>query len=351
MASARQRGKTWTAYWRLPGGSQKTKGGFPTEKAAEAHSRHQEAVANPPKAVEVHAISKRGKITVAAYAPKWLDGQSLEPNTRATYENSVKHIVKRIGGLPVADVQTEDIQGIVKYLEKLGRADATISHVITIAFLMFEAASRSKVCESNPCDPVKVKIRDQRQMMVATREQAKAIEGAMPERFKLLVRSLFATGCRWSEMIAIRGTDVERRGSGYVLKIRRTVNETWKVGLYEKPYGKSLRSTRDITIPAALALELMRFGVGLCFTNTQGGFLRRADFRQRAWMPAVKAAGIPGLHVHDTRHSHASWLANDPRVPLVNVRDRLGHSSLTTTSRYVHAMGDDPCLAALGEAA
>ena len=193
----------------------------------------------PAEAVEVHPVSKRGKITVAAYAPKWLDGQSLEPNTRATYENSVKHIVKRIGGLAVADVQTDDIRGIVKYLEKLGRADATISHVVTVAFLMFEAAARSKVCETNPCDPVKVKIKDQREMLTATREQAKAIEDAIPRQYKLLVRALFATGCRWSEMIAIKGTDVEQRGSGYVLKIRRTVNETWKVGLYEKPYGKS----------------------------------------------------------------------------------------------------------------
>jgi site-specific recombinase XerD len=48
--------------------------------------------------------------------------------------------------------------------------------------------------------------------MTATRDQAKAIEDAIPERYKLLVRALFATGCRWSEMIAIEGTDVERRG-------------------------------------------------------------------------------------------------------------------------------------------
>jgi integrase len=351
MASARQRGKTWTAYWRLPDGSQKTKGGFPTEKAAEGHSRHQEAVANPVVPMDVHPATRKGKVTVAAYAQKWLAGLSLEPNTRATYENSVKHIVKRIGGLAVADVQTDDIRAIVKYLEKLGRADATISHVVTIAFLVFEAAARSKVCEANPCDPVKVKIRDQTEMLTVTRDQARAIEDAISPRHKLLVRLLFASGCRWSEAIAIRGTDVEQRGLGYVLKIRRTVNETWKVGLYEKPYGKSASSTRDITIPPALAEELTSFGDKLCFANTQGGFLRRADFRQRAWKPAVTAAGVPGLRVHDTRHSHASWLANDPRVPLVAVRDRLGHSSLTTTSRYVHVIGDDPCLAALGEAA
>ena len=95
----------------------------------------------------------------------------------------------------------------------------------------------------------------------------------------------------------------------------------------------------------------MRFGDKLCFTNTIGGYLHRANFRTRVWKPAVTTAGIPGLRIHDTRHSRASWLANDPRVPLAAVRDRLGHTSLTTTSRYVHVIGDDPCLAALGVAA
>jgi integrase len=339
------------ALYRDPEGKQKSAGTYDTEREALKAARHAEAVANPPVPVEAHPGTRRGKITIAGYAPKWLEGLSLEPNTRTTYNNSVKHIVKVIGSVPVADVTPDDIRKVQKHLENLGRADSTRHHVNVVAFLIFEAASRSGLREGNPCDGIKVKIRDQREMMVATREQAKAIEDAIDPRFKLLVRALFATGCRWSEMIAIRGTDVQWRGSGYVLKIRKTVNETWRVGLYEKPYGKSARSVRDISIPAALALELMAFGERLCFTNTVGGYLRRADFRQRAWMPAVRAAGISGLRVHDTRHSHASWLANDPRVPLAAVRDRLGHSSLTTTSRYVHTMGDDPCLTALGEAA
>jgi integrase len=351
MASVRHRGQRFIGLYRDASGAQKSAGTYDTYDEANARATVAELEARPPEPVEAHSKQKRGKITVAAYAPKWLEAQSLEPNTRSTYESSLKHIVKRLGSKTVAEVQTDDIRAIVRALKKQGLADATVRHIMVVAFLMFEAAARSKVREDNPCDGVKVKIRDQREMMTATREQAKAIEAAIPERYKLLVRALFATGCRWSEMIAVKGTDVERRGSGYVLKIRRTVNETWKVGLYEKPYGKSAKSTRDITIPEALALDLMNAGGKLCFANMIGGYLRRADFRRRAWMPAVKKAGVQGLRVHDTRHSHASWLANDPRVPLAAVRDRLGHTSLTTTSRYVHVIGDDPCLAALGEAA
>ena len=120
----------------------------------------------------------------------------------------------------------------------------------------------------------------------------------------------------------------------------------------ERPYGKSLRAKRDVTIPAALAADIIAFGPELCFTNAKGGYLRRNAFRSGFWLPAIRKAGVPGLRVHDCRHSHASWLANDPRIALAVIRDRLGHSDLSVTSRYVHVLpGDgDLCLAALGEA-
>ena len=84
MASARQRGKRWTGLYRDASGKQKSAGAYDTEREALKAAEHAEALANPPKAIEAHPVSKRGKITVAAYAPKWLDGQSLKPSTRAT---------------------------------------------------------------------------------------------------------------------------------------------------------------------------------------------------------------------------------------------------------------------------
>lgn len=354
MASTRRRGERFTGLYRDATGAQKSAGTYDTEDEALARAKVKELDARPPKPVEVHASSVRGRITVAGYAPGWLERRvSLEPNTRDTYESSVKHIVRTLGGTPVQDATTEDVQRLIRALRKLGRSDATVRHVVTVASLMFKSAVKSGLCDDNPCDDedLKVKIRDQREMMIATREQAEAIEDAMPERYKLLVRALFATGCRWSEMIGLCGTDVGLKGSVYVVKIRRTVNETWKVGLYEKPYGKSEKATRDISVPAGLAKDLMACGGRLCFPNTAGGWLRRADFRQRAWIPACKAAGIQGLRVHDTRHSAISWWANSG-IPLAAVRDRAGHSNISVTSRYIHVMpGEDPFLAALGEAA
>lgn len=58
------------------------------------------------------------------------------------------------------------------------------------------------------------------------------------------------------------------------------------------------------------------------------------------WERARKAAGMPGLRLHDIRHSFATWLASSG-TPMTVIRDILGHSSLAVTSRYSHAARPD----------
>lgn len=48
----------------------------------------------------------------------------------------------------------------------------------------------------------------------------------------------------------------------------------------------------------------------------------------------------PEWRIHDLRHSFASWLVQDPSIPLTAVRDILGHSNLSVTSRYAHLRDD-----------
>ncbi len=115
------------------------------------------------------------------------------------------------------------------------------------------------------------------------------VEDATDPRYRLLVRTAFTTGARWGELIAIRGTDIEKRGAGFVVKIH--------------------------------------------------------------WLPAIEKAGVSGLRVHDMRRSAISWWVA-ARIPLADVRDRAGHSSIAVTNTYVLAVpGDDDPFAAFFEEA
>lgn len=79
------------------------------------------------------------------------------------------------------------------------------------------------------------------------------------------------------------------------------------------------------------------------------GHLPAQWFRSRFWWPACLAAGIdPPVRLHDLRHSNASWLlAGGEHIE--KVRDRLGHTSIVTTQKYLHSLpnADDTAIEAL----
>lgn len=58
-----------------------------------------------------------------------------------------------------------------------------------------------------------------------------------------------------------------------------------------------------------------------------------------AFEGAREKYGNTNLRFHDLRHTFASWLVGDPDIPLTLIRDLMGHSSLTVTSKYAHIRG------------
>lgn len=61
----------------------------------------------------------------------------------------------------------------------------------------------------------------------------------------------------------------------------------------------------------------------------------RVKYLDNTFRLAVEQAGIEDFHVHDLRHTFASWLVSEG-VELIKVRDLLGHSSIRMTERYAH---------------
>jgi integrase len=59
------------------------------------------------------------------------------------------------------------------------------------------------------------------------------------------------------------------------------------------------------------------------------------DRYRTAWEAAVRRAKLDGFRFHDLRHTFASW-AIQQRATLYEVKELLGHSSLTMVKRYAH---------------
>lgn len=73
----------------------------------------------------------------------------------------------------------------------------------------------------------------------------------------------------------------------------------------------------------------------LVFCNAFGQTLDGSALRRR-YRRAQTAAGIRPLRFHDLRHTFGSLLAARS-IDVVTIQKAMGHSVLTTTSRYLHA--------------
>jgi integrase len=81
------------------------------------------------------------------------------------------------------------------------------------------------------------------------------------------------------------------------------------------------------------------------------GHIPRGWFRLHIWLPAAEAAQLPTpARVHGLRHAHASWLLAGG-ADLQVVKERLGHSSIVTTQRYLGTLDetDDTAIDALSK--
>jgi integrase len=65
-----------------------------------------------------------------------------------------------------------------------------------------------------------------------------------------------------------------------------------------------------------------------------------APLLNKVFCEARKAVAMPHVRLHDLRHTYASWLAQDG-ASMAAIRDLLGHSSLSVTSRYAHLARPD----------
>lgn len=78
----------------------------------------------------------------------------------------------------------------------------------------------------------------------------------------------------------------------------------------------------------------------LLFATEAGHPISRGTFRARVWKPAVTTAGLDfNVRMHDLRHAHASWLLAGG-ADLVGVMERMGHSQIQTTQKYLHTLPD-----------
>jgi integrase len=144
------------------------------------------------------------------------------------------------------------------------------------------------------------------------------------------LRLLLLTGCRVSEILNLRWTEVD---------LER--------GLLFLPDSKTGRKTVVLSGPAAAVIDsLKRVGVYVIAGESAGqkNERPRTDIK-RPWALVRGRAGLEGVRLHDLRHSFASVGAGSG-MGLPVIGKLLGHTQASTTQRYAHLDADPMRVAA-----
>jgi integrase len=169
-------------------------------------------------------------------------------------------------------------------------------------------------------------------------------------RFYALVLLVTFASLRWGEATALTRADLDLRAGSVRIRAAYVERSTGEM-LLGPPKSKAGR--RVVGIPAAIIPDLREHLAiyvkgepgALVFPGVKGGPIRRGNFnKMSAWPHAVESIGMPGLHVHDLRHT-GNLFASESKAGLKDLMARMGHDSERAAMIYQHkARGADKAI-------
>lgn len=267
----------------------------------------------------------------------WLHGKSA--NTQRTYRREAKWFLAFVEK-SVLQVTLGDVQAFATYLEKSsGLSSSSVARTLSAVKSLLSFGNKIGVLRANVGAAVKLPtIKNTLPMRILPELNVQVmIALETNSRNRVILKLLYAAGLRVSELCALKWHDFQARTEvafpGQVIV-----------------YGKG-GQTRVVALTNGLWQELMVLrgevawddpvfksrNKGGHLTPTQVGRIVKAAARRTPGLdPQVAAAVSP----HWLRHAHASH-ALERGAPIHLVQQTLGHASVATTGRYLHAKPSD----------
>jgi len=289
-----------------------------------------------------------GRQTVAEFAREWWRVHAepnLTPRTRETYAIVFdKHILPRVGGLPLREVTPAVVAGLSADLQRAGVGPAATRKALTVLQGIFSCAVTWGHVQSNPVVGVR-KPSAKRQRTVAPPslavvERMRAqLRSDGRQRDATLLAVLAYAGLRPQEALALPWHNVRDR----TLLIDRAQSD-------EGPKTTKTGRTRSVRLLAPLAADLAAWRLAsnrsrddeLVFPTTGGELWRDHDWRnwrRRIFDPLAKSIGAAGMRPYDLRHAFCSLLIAEG-LSVVEVARQAGHAPTMTLDTYAHVMAD-----------
>lgn len=351
--------RRYVALYRDPTGKQRSAGTYATERLAERASHRAESKVETGSWVRPSA----GRITFRNYVEDaWLPSRQVEVSTLAGYRSYLdKHFLPSFGDRSMAEILPSLVQDWVTAAVSSGLSPTSVRKYHVMLHSVFKRAVRDRIIVTNPCESIELPKVPPRKTRILAPEEYDRLVAEIPDRFRLLVMTDIETGLRWGELIALRPRHIDFLRK--TISVEQTIVEVSRkhsptgerMIVKDYPKDNEFRTLRvSETLLLAIARRIEQLGLGrddLIFPSTEtagGRAMSRNTFRTKVWLPALERSGIDfHVRVHDLRHAHASWLLAGG-ADLKTVMERMGHSQIMTTQKYLHTLADadDKALAA-----
>jgi len=262
---------------------------------------------------------------------------------RRDYTNWIKPTfgARAAGGVDESDVQAwvDTMHAGTKDKKALSAKSVVDRHALLHSIYAYALAPSRRLVEANPCIGTELPKRHRGQPRGLKPAEWAALQSALTLIDKDaadLALFLLATGWRWSEGAALSAYDVWAEGGITFVTMSHVVRRNAAGQHLVVEDAKSQAGQRRIAIdPEAAAMVARRLarvaGDGLVFTTATGAQWHYSNFRNRAWVPAVKAAALARKpSPHWLRHTHVVWMAMSGAT-LPELQSRIGHESISTT--------------------
>jgi integrase len=295
-------------------------------------------------------LDNAGQMTAGQLFDHWLEKvarPTVSPTTYDRYEEHVRiHLKPHLGAIKLAKLNDLHVEHLYAEMER-GGASASCRQKVGKALrqALRHAVARGLIAV-NPALKVALPRVEKKEIRVYDQKQAgQFLKAARKDRFYALYVPALDSGMRQGELFGLQWPDIDfRTGSVHVQRSFENKGDQLRLKETKSKKGRRRINLSRFTLDALLEhrKKMLAGGMdvktGQIFCDTQGGFLRKSNFRRMSFAPLLKASKLPPIRFHDLRHTCATLLLlRDVNVKVVS--ERLGHATVQLTlDVYSHVL-------------
>ncbi len=252
----------------------------------------------------------------------WLTLKGLQ--TKKLYTRTVRQFLEFVGR-ELADVHLEDLLQWMESLSFRRYSKNTISLKVSVVKSLFSYATKIGYLNFNVTAALKApsQVNALHERFLEQEEVRKLIAAAREGRDRSLLSLIYTTGLRASEALGIDWKDLKPRARGGQVTVMGKGGKVRTVLINQSLWQQLTSLSRHSSTDAV-------------FVTFFGNRLDRHQLHRIIKAAAERAGVNPHVSAHWLRHAHACHSLENGCDIDVLMRS-LGHSSLTVTSKYLHA--------------